>query len=146
MPVALGLIAALPALLGRIGLPGGLQNLVAWGRWPLLLMLAIIGFEALYGVAPNRARPRWRWISIGSGAAAILWLGGFGLFPFYVSNFCKYNQTYGSLAAIVILLLWFYLSAYAVLIGAEFNAEAERRAREIEVAAGERRPGARAAP
>lgn len=130
LPVALGLIAALPALLGRLGLPGGLEIIVSWGRWPLLLLLVVGGLDLLYRYAPDRDQPHWRWVSVGSTAAAVLWLTGSGLFSFYVSNFGKYNQTYGSLAAIVILLLWFYLTAFAVLVGAELDAEVEHQTRE----------------
>jgi membrane protein len=137
--VALGLIAALPALLDKFGLPSGLQTLLAWGRWPLLLLLVTLALGVVYRYAPDRDQPRWRWVSMGSVAAAVLWLAGSGLFSFYVSNFGNYNETYGSLAAIVILLLWFYLTSFAVLVGAEFNAEAEHQTRE-DTTRGERRP------
>jgi membrane protein len=70
-------------------------------------------------------------VSLGSVATAVLWVFGSVFFSIYVSNLGKYIQTYGSLAAIVILLLWFYLSAYAVLVGAEFKAETEHQARKV---------------
>jgi membrane protein len=81
----------------------------------------------LYRFAPDRANPRWRWVSPGALVALVLWLLGSVGFSWYVDNFGKYNQTYGALAAVIILLLWLYLSAFAVLLGAELDAEIERQ-------------------
>ncbi|MDA8166119.1 MAG: YihY/virulence factor BrkB family protein [Desulfobacteraceae bacterium] len=137
--VALGLIAALPVLLDTLGMPAWLAAVLAWGRWPLLLLLVILALGFIYRYAPDRNEPRWRWVTVGSATAAVLWLAGSGLFSFYVSHFGSYNRTYGSLAAIVILLLWFYLSSFAVLVGAELNAEMEHQTRE-DTTRGEGRP------
>jgi membrane protein len=81
----------------------------------------------LYRYAPNRDEPQWKWVSWGSVAATVLWIAVSLLFSFYVSNFGSYNKTYGSMGAIIILLMWFFLTAYAVLIGAELNAEMEHQ-------------------
>lgn len=127
--VTLGLIAALPVLLGSLSLPESLRIILSWGRWPLLAILLMIGLSMLYRYAPHRDKPRLRWVSWGSVAATMLWLAGSALFSLYVSHFGSYNKTYGSLAAIVILLMWLYITAYAILLGAELNAESERQTR-----------------
>lgn len=125
--VTLGLIAVLPALLGYLGLPQRVEAVLQWGRWPLLAFLVMLGLAMLYRYAPDRTNPRWRWVTWGSAVATVLWLAGSALFSLYVSHFGSYNKTYGSLATVVILLMWFYLTAYAILLGAEFDSEIERR-------------------
>jgi membrane protein len=76
--------------------------------------------------APNVKHPRWRFLSFGSVLAIVVWLIASGAFSFYVSKFGSYNKTWGSLAAVVVMLTWLWLSAVALLLGAEINAEAER--------------------
>jgi membrane protein len=125
--IALGLIAALPALFGNLGLPPGMERIISLGRWPLLALLVMIALAVLFRFGPDRDQPRWRWVSWGAFAATVLWLIGSALFSFYVANFGEYNETYGALAAVVILLLWLYISAYVILLGAELNAETEHQ-------------------
>jgi membrane protein len=127
--VTLGLIAALPALLGNLGLPSSMEILVSLARWPLLAILVMIGLTVLYRYGPDRDQPSWRWVSWGALTATVLWLIGSALFSLYVANFGEYNETYGALAAVVILLLWLYLTAYVILLGAELNAETEHQTR-----------------
>ena len=79
------------------------------------------------GYALDRAEPKWQWISWGSVAATALWILGSIAFTTYVSKVGSYDKTYGSLGAVIILLLWFYLTAYVILVGAEINAEIERQ-------------------
>ena len=79
----------------------------------------------VYRVAPDRDAPRFRWVSVGSLVATLLWVAGSVVFSVYVDNFGSYNQTYGTLAGVVVLLLWMYLTSYIVLLGAEINAESE---------------------
>jgi membrane protein len=81
----------------------------------------------LYRYAPDRDAPRWRWVSWGASVATVIWLLGSVAFSVYVSNFADYNKTYGTMGAVIILLLWFNLSSYAVLLGAELNAEMEHQ-------------------
>lgn len=117
----LGLLAVLPAVMdssaGEI-----IANIV---RWPLLAALMAAALAILYRYAPDRDQPKFRWVSWGAGIATLLWVVGSVLFAIYVANFGKYNETYGSLGAVVVLLLWLYLSAFIVLLGAEINAEME---------------------
>ena len=81
----------------------------------------------LYRFAPNREEPRWEWVSPGAVAATLLWIAGSALFSIYVSRFGSYNETYGSLGAVIVLLLWFWLTSYIILAGAELNAELEHQ-------------------
>ena len=81
-----------------------------------------------YRLGPDRANPRFRWMSWGALVAVVLWIAVSAGFSWYVGNFGSYGQTYGSLGAVIVLLLWLWLSALAALIGAELDAEIEREA------------------
>jgi len=121
----LGLLAVVPALLDNTGLGSVGRVVVNVLRWPLLAVLMAAALAILYRYAPDRDQPKLRWVSWGAGIATLLWVIGSVLFSIYVSNFGHYNKTYGSLGAVVVLLLWLYLSAFIVLLGAEINAEME---------------------
>ncbi|MFC5907157.1 YihY/virulence factor BrkB family protein [Streptacidiphilus monticola] len=97
-----------------------------WGKWPLLLLLVVLLFALLYWAAPN-ARQHFRWVSPGGLLAVVLWIAVSALFALYVSHFGSYNRVYGSLAAVVVFLVWLWLSNLALLLGAELNAELERQ-------------------
>jgi len=125
--ISLLLIAVLPALFGTLGLPDVIQRLLSLGRWPLLAAFVMFGLAALYRYAPSRDKPRWEWISWGAVSATLLWIAASVLFSLYAANFGNYNKTYGSVGAIIILLTWFYLTAYIVLLGGELNAEMEHQ-------------------
>jgi membrane protein len=127
MMIALGLIIVVPALLGSFGLGPIVGLLVDLLRWPILLVGAMVVLAVLYRYAPSRDQPRWRWVSWGAGLATVVWLIGSIGFSIYVSNFGSYNETYGSIGAVIILLMWFWLSAFIVLLGAELNAEMEHQ-------------------
>lgn len=114
--------AILPAILERIP---GVNESWAWFRWPVLIVAVILALAVLYRIAPNRANPRWRAIFPGAVLASALWLAVSALFSIYAANFGSYNETYGSLSAVVVLMLWLSFSCYVVLLGAEFNAERE---------------------
>ncbi len=122
---AVAVIAVLPALLDHLGVVGRWTFAVL--RWPLLAAIAIVGLAALYRYAPNRDDARWRWVSLGAIVASVLWLAGSALFALYANRFGSFNETYGSLSAVVVLLLWLFLTAYAILLGAEINAETEHQ-------------------
>ena len=129
--VMIVLVAVLPALFDTIGLGEVGRDVVTYGRWPALALLVMVGLGILYRLAPCREGPRWAFVTPGSVLATLLWLGLTGLFSFYVSNFGSYNETYGAIGGVIVLLLWFFLSSFVVLIGAELNAELERETGEL---------------
>ena len=143
--VAIGLVVALPAIMNALGLNWLVDIVVRLARWPILAVLAIAGFAVVYRYGPSRRQPRWRWVSWGAGIAVVMWLAGSALFSLYVTRFGNYNETYGAAGAVVILLMWFLLSSYAILIGAEINAEMERQTRKDTTAGGDEPMGARGA-
>jgi membrane protein len=126
--VSMALIAVLPPVLGAVGLPPAIEGAVRWLRWPVLAAVVLVSLSAVYHYAPDREGPQWRWVSWGAGIATVLWLIASWAFSFYVANFGSYNKTYGSLAGVVILLLWFMLSSFIILLGAEVNSEMESQA------------------
>lgn len=125
--VVLALVAGVPAVLGRVGLGQAAQQVIDVARWPILAVLAVVALGLLYRWAPSRENAKWSWVSPGALLATILLLAASGLFSLYVSRFGNYAATYGSLAAVAILMLWLFIGAYSVLLGAEVNAEAERQ-------------------
>lgn len=136
--VAIGMVVALPAVLSFLGLGGGVRIGVEIARWLLLAALVVVGLGIVYRVGPARGalRPR-RWVTPGAIAATALWLIGSVLFSIYVANFGSYAKTYGALAAVVILLIWFYLTAFAILLGAELDGEREKTRRTMSTGAAE---------
>jgi membrane protein len=109
----------------------GHQFIVVWQalRWPIAFAGLVLFNEAVYWLAPNRTPPNWKWLTPGSLVAATLWLALSALFSLYTNYSSSYDRTYGSLAGVIILLLWLDFSAVALLFGAELNAELERRGR-----------------
>ncbi|MFD2110385.1 YihY/virulence factor BrkB family protein [Thiorhodococcus fuscus] len=125
--VVLALIVAVPVVMGYVGLGSFARTLVNLVRWPVLAALALTMLAILYRFGPSRCLARWRWVSVGSVFAVVLWLAASALFSFYVSQFGNYNATYGSIGAVIVLLMWLYLSALITILGAELNAEIERQ-------------------
>ena len=125
--VAALLVIVAPALMGHLGLEEVTRSAISLGRWPLLAILMAAAAGALYRLGPSRSAPRWTWTLPGALTTGLLWVLGSSVFSFYVSNFGNYEKTYGSLGGVVILMLWFYMSAYVLLLGAEINAEAEHQ-------------------
>jgi membrane protein len=125
--VTLGMVVAVPAVLAALGPLGGLETVISLVRWPILAVAVMAALAVLFRYAPCRRRPKWRWVSWGAAMATVLWLLASAGFSFYVTNFGSYNQTYGSVGAVVILLLWLDITAYVVLLGAELNAGVERQ-------------------
>lgn len=130
------LIVVLCAVLAIVIVPAALQTMrlgsqAEWManvvRWPVVLATIMFALSVLYRYGPQRTRAEVAWITWGSVLATALWLLGSLAFSWYVSNFANYNATYGSLGAIIGLMMWFYVSAYAILLGAELNAEMEHQ-------------------
>jgi membrane protein len=124
---ALGAIVVLPLVLNFIGLQSATDILIRVARWPALLVVVALALAALYRYGPSRSNPKWRWLSWGSGFAAIAWIAMSVLFSWYAAHFGSYNATYGSLGAVIGFMVWLWLSTIVVLIGAEINAEMEHQ-------------------
>jgi membrane protein len=125
--LAVGLVAVLPSIVGRLNFPGGIEMLINIVRWPVLVGGFLLSLAVLYRYGPCRNEARWRWVTPGAIVAACLWLLGSAAFSLYVSKFASYDKTYGPLGAVVVFLMWLYISALTILIGAEFNSEMERQ-------------------
>jgi membrane protein len=124
-----GLIVAGPWLAGFLGRSFGLAPVFTWTwnvvQWPVAFLLASTGFGLVYRFAPD-AEQEWVWITPGALTATVLWLLASLLFRFYAVNFGNYEEAYGTLGAIILTLLWLYITGLAMVVGAELNAEIER--------------------
>lgn len=109
-----------------IGLSDATVTVWNIAKWPVALVLVVLAVAILYYATPNVQQPRFRWISPGAGVAVVVWLLASAAFGFYVASFGSYDSTYGSLAGVIILLLWLWLTNLALLFGAELDAEVER--------------------
>lgn len=127
--IVISLVAVLPAVLGFLGTSGIVTFLIQAARWLLIVVVITIALAVLYRVAPDRDAPKLRWVSVGAGIATLLWIVASIGFSLYVSllGSSSYAKTYGTLGGIVILLLWLFITAYAILLGAEINAESEQQ-------------------
>jgi len=126
--IILALVAVAPALLqSSIFQSGVVKFLLQVARWVLLAAVITVALAVVYRVAPDRDAPKVRWVSAGAAIATVLWLLASLGFSIYVSNFGSYDKTYGALAGIVVLLFWLWITSYAILLGAEINAESEQQ-------------------
>jgi membrane protein len=120
-------IALAPPVLVRLPLPAAAETLISVARWPAFYAIAAVAFGALYWLGPSRVRPRLVWILPGAIAAAVAWACMSAAFSAYVVRVGDLSALYGSLATIVIAMIWIWLSALVVLVGAKLNAELERQ-------------------
>jgi membrane protein len=125
--IALGAVVVIPVALKYLGLSNAADTLIRIARWPAMFLALAMGLACIYRFGPSREAPRWRWITWGSTAAAIMWLAASALFAFYAANFGTFNETYGSLGAVIGFMTWLWISAIAILLGAELNAEMEHQ-------------------
>ena len=124
------LAVAVPMVFKPLISSPSVESLVATLRWALLWAFAVLGLAVTYRFAPARELARWRWVTWGSVVAATLWVTGSLLFAFYLRTFGSYEKMYGALGGVVVLLMWFYLSSFFVVLGAEINAEMERQTKQ----------------
>jgi membrane protein len=127
--VALALVLTGPAAQAvgdAVGLGGTAVTVWNIAKWPVMLLVVVLIVALLYYVTPNVKQPRLRWISIGAVVAILTWIVASLLFGFYVANFSNYNKTYGSLAGVIVFLLWLWITNLALLFGGELDAELER--------------------
>jgi membrane protein len=123
--IAIAAVVALPLVLNFVALGPVTDWLAHALRWPMLLIAAALGIALLYRWGPSRVSARWRWISPGVVFSCVLWVGGTLGFSYYARNFANYNETFGALSGVIALLMWMWVSAFIILIGAELDAEAE---------------------
>lgn len=125
--VSLGFIAIVPIVVDALDVEPPFNSVLKWLRWPALLVVMSMLIALLYRYAPYRRSPQWRWLSYGTLLATAMWLLGSGGLSLYVRYFSSFSELYGSLGAVVALMMWFWLSAFVVLFGAEVNCEMERQ-------------------
>jgi membrane protein len=125
--LAVAFVVVFPLLLAAFGVTSFDHPIVGYLRWPVLFVLLIVGLSVLYRYGPSRRLAKWRWLSVGSIAAALAWLAVSSLFSWYLGNFANYNATYGALGAVVGMMMWMWLSTIVVLVGAELNSEIEHQ-------------------
>jgi len=121
---------AVPAIVNFFALPGWLESLMSYGSWVLLAVLTVMALAVLYRYGPARNNAEWKWLTPGAVLACILWIVASVGFSIYVSNFGSYNESFGSMAGAIILLMWLWISAFIVLLGAELNSEMEAQTRD----------------
>ena len=143
--VMLTLVVALPSLLDSAGISGIGRTALELARWPLLAIFLLDGLAVIYRYGPQRRRPMWRWVTPGAVVAMLVGLAASIGFSIYVSLLGNYNKTYGALGAIIVVLLWLYLMAFAVLFGAALNAELEHQTTRDTTAGDDRPMGERGA-
>ena len=128
--LAFGLLVLGPLVSGWIGSATGAEALVEWlwwtAQWPILLLGLLLAFATILYLGPDVDHPRWSFLTLGTVLAVLVWLAASGAFAVYASNFGSYDKTWGSLAVVIIMLTWLWLSSLALLLGAEVNAEMER--------------------
>ena len=122
-------VVVTPAALRLGNFDGPMRQALVFARWPIAALLFWASLLVMYRYGPSRTHARWSWISWGAFLATALWLCGSVLLSWYVSGFGRYDKAYGSVGLIVSVLVWYLLTAFAVLIGAEVNAEVERQTR-----------------
>jgi membrane protein len=127
--LSMALIVAFPAFVNQLGLPSNIDTLISWGRWLLLALIVVWFLGLIYKYAPYKPKPHTKWVLPGSIVATILWLIASWGFSFYVKNFGSYGEMYGSISAVVVMLLWLFLTSFIILIGAELNSEIEKYAK-----------------
>jgi membrane protein len=144
LAMAMAALVALPVALKLLRVDAGAVALSQL-RWPMLLLVTSLFLSMLYRYGPSRRKPKWRWVTPGGVAAAVLWMGGSALFSWYLTNFANYDATYGSLGAVFGFMVWLWLSSTVVLIGAELNAEIEHQTAEDSTTGAAKPLGARGA-
>jgi membrane protein len=125
--IAIGAVVVLPVSLRLIGLEAMTGRLFFILRWPFLLVAVSVSLAFIYRYGPSRRDAKWRWVSLGSIVAGLLWIGVSMLFSWYVATFDSYNRIYGSLGAGIGFMVWLWISAVIVLLGAQLNAETEHQ-------------------
>jgi membrane protein len=143
--LAMGAVVALPLLAAALGRPALENPVIGFLRWPVMFALILLGLAMLYRHGPSRRPAKWRWISFGGVFAGSAWLGVSSLLSWYLGNIANYDATYGALGAVAGLMMWMWLSAIVVLVGAELNSEIEHQTARDSTVGREKPLGARGA-
>lgn len=122
--ICMAFVVAFPALAHSLPFKEQIINLISWLRWPVLALVVFGWFCLMYKYAPASIRFPFKWVSIGALFSTVMWILGSLAFSFYVNNFGNYNETYGSISAVVILLFWLFITNFIISIGAEIISEA----------------------
>ena len=138
--LALAALVVLPVVFSYVGLGSAIAQILNVGRWPALLIVLMFALALVYRFGPNRESAKWRWITWGSATAALLWLGTSALFSWYAENFANFNKTYGTLGAVIGFMMWLWMSAIVILVGAELDAELECQDPSSKLSGGESSP------
>jgi membrane protein len=123
--MGLAILVGLPAAFSFVGISEYAKQIIRVLSFGVLVLFVMTGLSLLYRYGPSRRPATWHWVTPGSGLATALWLLASVLFSIYVGRFASYNITYGPIGAVVAVMMWFYVSVYVVLLGAELNAELE---------------------
>ncbi len=146
MLLAIASVVVLPLVLAYLGFAAERQaGFLPLLRWPALFVIVMLGLAMLYRFGPSRRDAKWRWVSVGSVFAAFAWLAVSAAFSWYLSKFADYNATYGSLGAVIGLMMWIWISTTVILVGAELNAETEHQTARDSTRGGGKPLGARGA-
>lgn len=124
--LSLALVAAIPAAVSLLPVPPAVASLLLWARWLVLALLVMTVLATVYHIGPNRRPTTLHWVLPGAIVACVLWLAASVAFSFYVQHFGSYDRTFGSVSAVVVLLMWLYISAFVFIVGAEVNCALER--------------------
>ena len=127
------LIVAFPAIIGKIGLPDNLESLITWLRWLVMGFILVGSISMIYYFGPKRRRPSFMWVIPGAVLASSLWLLASWGFSFYMRNFWNLSEIYGSISAVVFLMLWLFISTFIIFLGAEMNYGIENHVRKESV-------------
>ena len=142
---AVFMVVALPRIIDASALGVGTRRLLNILIWPGLAVSFMLALAVLYRLGPDRSAARWRWVSVGSIFAVVAWIAVTLGFQFYVNRFGSYNETYGSLAGVIIALFWLWLTAVVILLGAEINSEMEHQTAHDTTVGGDQPMGERGA-
>jgi membrane protein len=137
--LSLFIVVAYPIVQDFLELPEPADTLLAWSRWLVLAVIFMFSIALIYQFAPQRSHPKFRWISTGAIIATLLWIIGSLILTIYVQNFDQLEDLYGQISALIILMIWLNITSFAMLLGAQINAELEHQT-EYDTTQGEEKP------
>lgn len=126
LTIAIAIAGVFPVVAGYTGYEI-LQQIILFLRWPMLMLIGVLGITLLYRYGPCRRTAKRRWMTTGAGIACVLWLIASAGFTIYAGSFGSYNQVFGTLGGVIMLLTWLWLTAFSVLLGAAADAELQLR-------------------